>query len=59
MQQIETLRKIFSALDDALGDTDPFLDPDMTDDEIRDEEPLFWAAQKLYAEIERLEAKGT
>lgn len=55
MQQIETLRKIFGALDQALGDTDPFLDPDMTDEEVRDEEPLFWAAQKLSAEIQRLE----
>ena len=43
----EKIRNIFDALDDYLGDTDPDLLADMTDDEIRDEEPVFWAAKEL------------
>jgi hypothetical protein len=41
------VRDIFNALDSYLGDTDPELPEDMTDDEIRAEEPVFWAAKEL------------
>jgi len=41
------LKQIFDALSTALGDTDPFIDEDVTDDEIRDDEPVFWAAKEL------------
>lgn len=37
---------IHSALDDAMGDTDPDCG-DMTDEEIRRDEPLLWAAMHL------------
>lgn len=39
--------KVLTALDIATGDTDPNIDPDMTDDEVRDEYPEIWAMQKL------------
>lgn len=45
------LIKIHSALDAFLGDTSPDIDLDMTDDEIAEEEPVLWAAQKLAALI--------
>jgi len=41
------IRDIFNALDKALGDTDPDFPEDTTDDEIREEEPVFWAAKEL------------
>ena len=41
------LQKIFNALDNHLGDTDPDILEDATDDEIRDEEPVFWAANEI------------
>ena len=40
------LVRIHSAINDAMGDTDPDVQ-DMTDEEIREEEPLLWAAMKL------------
>ena len=40
------LVKIYNAIDDAMGDTDPDC-ADMTDDEIRQEEPLLWAGMNL------------
>lgn len=43
----EKIRQIFNALDVALGDTDPDFPEDTTDDEIRNEEPVFWAAKEL------------
>ena len=43
----DKLTKIFNALDRVLGDSDPMLPEDMTDDEIYSEEPLFWAAKEL------------
>ena len=39
---------VFKVLDDLLGDTDPDCG-DMTDDEIKTEEPLFWACRELCA----------
>jgi len=43
----DKLEKIFSALDRVLGDSDPMLPDDMTDEEIYSEAPLFWAAKEL------------
>jgi len=37
---------IHECLSGVLGDSDPPLD-DMTDSEIMDEEPLFWAAKEI------------
>jgi len=48
----ERLRQIHSALDVALGDTDPSFPEDITDDEIRDQDPLFWATKELAGLIE-------
>jgi hypothetical protein len=45
---------VFYALDRVLGDTDPDLPEDMTDDEIRQEEPDFWAAREIDAILQRL-----
>ena len=44
---IKRLQKIVLALDDYLGDTDPDFPEDMTDEEIREEEPIFWACKEL------------
>ena len=41
------IKQIFNALDNALGDTDPDFPENTTDDEIRNEEPVFWAAKEL------------
>jgi hypothetical protein len=45
----DMVRSVLSALDKATGDTDPNIDPDMTDDEVRDEYPEIWAMQQLSA----------
>lgn len=47
----DELQKIHSALDDALGDTD--VSHIESDEELRDEQPVQWAAQKLAALLER------
>ena len=49
MKTKSKLRNIFNALDSYLGDTDPDFPEDTTDDEIRQEEPVFWAAKELAA----------
>jgi len=41
------LQDIFNVLDEYLGDTDPDIDDDMTDDEIKECEPLFWCAKEI------------
>jgi hypothetical protein len=43
----EKLQAIFDTLEGVLGDTDPFIEEDMTDDEIREEEPIFWCAREI------------
>lgn len=43
----EKLKKIHSALDRELGDTDPYITNDMTDADIEMEYPLFWAAKEI------------
>ena len=40
------LVRIYGAIDKAIGDTDPDVNG-MTDQEIREEEPLMWAAIRL------------
>ena len=45
------VRDAISALDDALGDTDPVIDAEATDEEVRDEQPVFWACQRLSAAL--------
>lgn len=46
------LVRIHGAIDEAMGDTDPDVQ-DMTDNEIRQEEPLLWAAMQLAEMIGR------
>lgn len=38
---------IHSALDAALGDSDPYIDDEMSDEDIAEQEPVFWAAKEL------------
>ena len=47
MNNREKLQIIFDTLEGVLGDTEPFIDEDMTDDEIREEEPIFWCAKEI------------
>jgi hypothetical protein len=56
MDLIEKLMKVHSALDGALGDTD--VSHIENDDELREEQPVQWAAQRLMeviAELEKVE----
>jgi hypothetical protein len=53
MTNIEKLQDIHHALDLALGDTDPLWRDDMTDEEIRDQFPVFWAAKEIAYLISR------
>lgn len=46
------LVRIHGAISNAMGDTDPDCQG-MTDEEIRDEEPLLWAAMKIAKMIGR------
>lgn len=41
------LVKIHDALCNDLGDSDPYIDEDMTDEEICEEMPVFWAAKEI------------
>ncbi len=43
----EKLLAIHEVLSSYLGDTEPCLDDDMTDEEIRQEEPIYWAAVEI------------
>ena len=54
-ETLEVLRDVRDALDRALGDSDPYIDEDMTDEDIRSDEPLFYACQRIAGEISRLE----
>jgi hypothetical protein len=47
---VDRLEAIFAALDDALGDSDPI--GDYTDDEMREEYPVLWAACEIRKLIE-------
>ena len=45
---VQVLEDVFNILDAELGDTDPIhWGDDMTDDDIKDEHPLFWACQRI------------
>ena len=41
------LVEIHDALSHELGDTDPHIEDDMTDEEVREEMPVFWAAKEV------------
>ena len=45
----DKLRELASCLDRALGDTDPSISSDYTDDEIKRDYPVFWVCQQLNA----------
>jgi hypothetical protein len=47
----EAILAVIDALDKATGDSDPNIDPDMTDKEVRDEYPEVWSMQQLTAMI--------
>ena len=50
---VEPLEKAFDALDGVLGDTDPEFPEGTTEDEIREEEPVFWACCQISEAIKR------
>ena len=54
----EKLRELASCLDRALGDTDPSINPDYTDDEIKRDYPVFWVCQQLNAILALLSRAG-
>ena len=41
------LKEIQSVLDKALGDTDPMISDELSEDEIKEEYPVFWACQQV------------
>jgi len=43
----EKIEDILHVLNEFLGDTDPYLDDDMTDDDIKQEEPIVWVHMQL------------
>lgn len=45
----DVLLALISALDCALGDTDPSIDPDYTDEEVKRDYPVFWVCRQLVA----------
>jgi len=47
------VEEMFNALDNYLGDTDPFFDDVITDEEIKNEEPVFWVAKELSRYLNR------
>ena len=53
------LVEIHDALSYELGDTDPHIEDDMTDEEVREEMPVFWAAKEVAALIAGIDAALT
>lgn len=49
--------EVFEVLDDKLGDTDPFVPEEFTDEDIRVEMPLFWCCRRLGQFITRQDSK--
>lgn len=45
------LENVFAILDVELGDTDPFVDEEITDEELKLQEPLLWCAKSIIAEL--------
>lgn len=54
---VEDMKAIREALDDALGDSDPYIDEDMSDYDIRAEEPLYWASTKISAALDEFHGR--
>ena len=54
----DKLRELASCLDRALGDTDPSISSDYTDDEIKRDYPVFWVCQQLNAILALLSRAG-
>lgn len=50
-EERKKLIAIHGALERAIGDSDPYIPDDMTDEEVAEEEPVFWAAQQVAALI--------
>jgi hypothetical protein len=48
------LKETFRVLDVYLGDTDPDFPNDITDDEIKEEEPILWVAKEISELIGRI-----
>lgn len=57
LERVVTLKECVSVLDKALGDTDPCIDEEITEDEIKEEYPMFWVCQNLSLLIQELEAQ--
>lgn len=55
-EMLQVLKETFDILDGVLGDTDPQIDDSWTDEEIRDEYPVFHATQLLIGAIKKAEA---
>ena len=54
---VEIILRVLTALDIASGDSDPNIDPDMTDDEVRSEYPVVWSMQQLTSLASQLAAQ--
>lgn len=50
-EERKILIKVHGALERSIGDTDTYIG-NMTDEEIKDEEPVFWAAQQIAGLLE-------
>ena len=46
-EMLGVIKAVTDVLDTVLGDTDPEIDDDWTDEEIRDEYPIMWCMQQL------------
>jgi len=44
----EIIEAVANVLDKYLGDTDPAFPEDFTDEDIMQEEPIFWACRELF-----------
>lgn len=56
---MQVLKEIADTLDRILGDTDPHIEPDWTEEEIQREYPLFWSCRELYKYIKNPSTKFT
>jgi hypothetical protein len=52
------LMEASDVFDNALGDTDPQFDEEMTDEEIAEEDPMFYACQKVNIALAIIEKEG-
>jgi hypothetical protein len=51
--KVKILKEVSEILDNLLGDTEPFIDPEWDDETIKDEEPLFWCTRELNKYIDK------